>query len=76
MPDDHGGERPDRQAYLNEQLARQQRGEPVDLDWVRAELVRVREEQQARLAASRRRLWWLVVAIAVLCVAMVLARRH
>ena len=75
MSEDEGGKRPDRQTYLNEQIARQQRGEPVDLDWVREELLRVRQEQQARLAASRRRLWGLVVAMAVLFVAMLLARR-
>lgn len=75
MSDDQGGERPDRQAYLNEQIARQQRGEPVDLDWVRNELMRVRQEQEARLATSRRRLWWLVAGLAVLVVAMMLARR-
>ena len=26
----------DREAYLEEQIARQKRGEPVDVDWVRA----------------------------------------
>ena len=72
MPDE---KRPDRESYLNEQIARQQRGEPVDLDWVRDELTRVRQQQQEKLATSRRRLWWLVAAMAVLFVAMVLARR-
>ena len=65
----------DREAYLNEQMARKERGEPIDLDWVREELLRVRREQQEKLAASRRRLWWLVIGLGVLLGAMVMARR-
>ena len=75
-PGDAGFQRTDREAYLNEQLARQQRGEPIDVDWVRAELGRVRQEQQQKLAASRRRLWGLVIAMAVLFIAMLLARHR
>jgi Flp pilus assembly protein TadB len=51
----------DRHAYLEEQLARQKRGEPIDVDWVRAELGRVRDEQQKKLAAAQRHLRWLVI---------------
>jgi hypothetical protein len=56
----------DRQAYLAEQIERQKRGEPIDVDWVKAELDRVRKEQTERIAASQRRLRWLVVGAAVL----------
>ena len=56
----------DRNAYLEEQLARQKRGEPVDVEWVRAELERVRREQATHLAASRRNLRVLVAFSAVL----------
>src|SRR5579872_539150 len=59
-------DRRDREAYLNEQMARQQRGEPIDVEWVRAELGRVREEQQQKLASSQRHLRWLVGGMAVL----------
>jgi hypothetical protein len=55
----------DRHAYLEEQLRRQKAGEPVDVEWVRAELVRVREEQASRMATSQRNLRWLVIAAAV-----------
>lgn len=46
----------DRRAYLEEQIARQKRGEPVDVEWVRAELDRVRKEQAAHRARTRRNL--------------------
>jgi Flp pilus assembly protein TadB len=64
----------DRQAYLEEQIARQKRGEPVDVEWVRAELERVRREQTARLASSQRNLRVLVAASALLL--LVLWLRH
>jgi Flp pilus assembly protein TadB len=64
----------DRQAYLEEQIARQKRGEPVDVAWVRAELERVRREQTTRLAASRRNLRVLVAASAVLLLVLWLRR--
>ncbi|HEY2901570.1 MAG TPA: hypothetical protein VGL59_13395 [Polyangia bacterium] len=66
MPGPAKNDRRDRQAYLDEQVARQQRGEPIDVDWVRAELGRVREEQQQKLASSQRYLRWLVVGMALL----------
>lgn len=75
MSTDDGSRPFDREAYLNEQMARKERGEPVDLDWVREELLRVRREQQEKLAASRKRLLWLALGLGILLVAMVLARR-
>jgi fatty acid desaturase len=56
----------DRHAYLEEQIERQKRGEPIDVAWVRAELERVRKESQQKLATSERRLRWVVVAMAAL----------
>jgi hypothetical protein len=56
----------DRAAYLEEQIARQKRGEPVDVEWVRAELDRVRREQAATLARTQRRLQLLVLVAAVI----------
>jgi len=56
----------DRHAYLEEQLARQKRGEPIDVEWVRAELQRVRDEQAARIASSKRNLRWLVICATVM----------
>jgi len=56
----------DREAYLEEQIARQKRGEPVDVDWVRAELERVRLQQAETLARTQRRLRWLVLVAAVI----------
>ncbi len=55
----------DRQAYLEEQIARQKRGEPIDVEWVRAELERVKKQQAASLAATQRNLRWLVIVAAV-----------
>jgi hypothetical protein len=60
----------DRHAYLEEQIARQKRGEPVDVDWVRAELGRVRDEQQKKLADSQRHLRWLVIGSGILFCAL------
>jgi hypothetical protein len=57
---------PDRNAYLEEQIQRQKRGEPIDVDWVRAELERVKRESHRKLASSERRLRWLVAFMAVL----------
>jgi Flp pilus assembly protein TadB len=58
----------DRHAYLEEQIARQRRGEPIDVEWVQAELARVRDEQ-ARVTASVQRNLRLLV---VLCAALLL----
>jgi len=56
----------DRKAYLEEQMRRKERGEPVDVEWVAEELQRVRREQMARLQASQRNLRWIVIGGAVL----------
>jgi hypothetical protein len=56
----------DRQAYLEEQIQRQKRGEPIDVEWARAELERIRREQAARIASSQRNLRWLVLGAAAL----------
>ena len=58
--------RRDRHAYLEEQIQRQQRGEPIDVDWVRAELERVKQESNQKMASSEKRLRWLVMFMAVL----------
>jgi hypothetical protein len=55
-----------RTAYLEEQIRRQQRGEPIDVEWVRAELSRVKAESERKLAASARRVRWLVTGMAAL----------
>lgn len=55
----------DREAYLEEQIARQKRGEPVDVEWVKAELQRVRANQAATLARTQRRLRLLVLVTAL-----------
>ena len=39
----------DRKAYLEEQIQRQKRGEPIDVEWVTEELQRIRREQIARI---------------------------
>jgi hypothetical protein len=63
------GQQPrDRHAYLEEQIARQKRGEPIDVEWVQAELQRVRGEQ-ARVAASVQRNLRLLV---LLCASLLL----
>jgi len=54
----------DRQAYLEEQIQRQKRGEAVDVEWVKAELERVRRQQAATLASTQRNLRWLVIGAA------------
>jgi hypothetical protein len=59
-------DRKDRKAYLEEQIQRQKRGEPIDVDWVAEELQRVRREQTAHLQASQRNLRWLVIGASVL----------
>src|SRR5262245_26432883 len=51
----------DRHAYLEEQIQRQKRGEPIDVDWVRAELERVRREQVATQVRMKRQLRLLVI---------------
>jgi hypothetical protein len=56
----------DRHAYLEEQIARQKRGEPIDVEWVQAELARVRAEQARMTASVRRNLRLLVVLCATL----------
>lgn len=57
---------PDRQAYLEEQIERQKRGESIDVEWVRGELERIRLAQAKTLAASQRNLRWLVIVAAAL----------
>jgi len=56
----------DRQAYLEEQIQKQKRGEPIDVEWVKAELERIRREQAATLARTQRNLRWLVIGAAIL----------
>ncbi|HLK91455.1 MAG TPA: hypothetical protein VKZ18_16270 [Polyangia bacterium] len=60
----------DRQAYLEEQIARQKRGEPIDVEWVKAELERVKKQQAASLAATQRNLRLLVIVAAVALVVL------
>jgi hypothetical protein len=55
-----------RKAYLEEQVERQKRGEPIDVEWVRNELDRVRREQAEVISNTQRRLRYLVVAGAAL----------
>ena len=56
----------DRHAYIEEQIARQQRGEPIDVEWVQAELARIRAEQTRVTASVQRNLRLLVVLCAAL----------
>ena len=63
-------DRTDRKAYLEEQIQRQKRGEPIDVEWVAEELQRVRREQMARLHASQRNLRWLVIGSAILMIVL------
>ena len=56
----------DRKAYLEEQIQRQKRGEPIDVEWVTEELQRIRREQIARIQTSQRNLRWIVTGAAVL----------
>jgi hypothetical protein len=59
-----------RKAYLEEQFARQKRGEPIDVEFVAEELQRVRREQMARMQASQRNLRWLVIGTAILLIVL------
>jgi hypothetical protein len=59
-----------RKAYLEEQIARQKRGEPIDVEWVATELQRVRREQTSRLQASQRNLRLLVFGSVALLLVM------
>ena len=61
-PDPTGPE--DRQAYLEEQIQRQKRGEAIDVEWVKAELERIRRQQTATLVSTQRNLRWLVIGAA------------
>src|SRR3954469_8161434 len=73
MADDEPGASPDktnRKAYLEEQIQRQKRGEPIDVAWVTEELQRVRHEQVARMQASQRNLRWLVLGSATLMIVL------
>src|SRR4051794_5225854 len=64
----------DRKAYLDEQMERQKRGEPIDVEWVSAELERVKAESKDKLASSERRLRWVVLGLAgTMCVLWVAA---
>jgi hypothetical protein len=54
----------DRQAYLEEQIQRQKRGETIDVEWVQAELERIRRQQKATLLSTQRNLRWLVIGAA------------
>jgi hypothetical protein len=69
MADDETSRSPDkgdRKAYLEEQIRRKERGEPIDVEWVAEELQRVRREQTARMQESQRNMRWLVIAAAAL----------
>src|SRR6185436_2618330 len=67
--DGDGHEPPrDRRAYLEEQIDRQKRAEPIDVEWVRDELSRIRAEQ-ARLGSSMQRNLRLVV---IMCAGLLL----
>jgi len=63
-------DRIDRKAYLEEQIQRQKRGEPIDIEWVAEELQRVRREQVARMQATQRNLRWLVIGTALLLIVL------
>ena len=63
-------DRNDRKAYLEEQIQKQKRGEPIDVEWVAEELQRVRREQVARIESTQRNLRWLVIGTAVVLVVM------
>ena len=56
----------DRRAYLEEQIERQKRGEPIDVEWVKTELERVRAEQTSMMASVQRNLRLLVILCAAL----------
>jgi hypothetical protein len=65
-----------RKAYLEEQIQRQKRGEPIDVDWVRDELIRVRHEQLSRVAATQRHLRWVVAIAALLLTVLWIRQGH
>jgi hypothetical protein len=56
----------DRRAYLEEQIERQKRGEPIDVEWVKTELERVRTEQTSMVRSVQRNLRLLVLLCAAL----------
>ncbi len=58
----------DRQAYLDEQIQRQKRGETIDVEWVKAELERIRQEQANTMATTQRRLRLLVIVAAIVLI--------
>lgn len=66
MADQGPPEPHDRRAYLEEQIARQKRGEPIDVEWVKAELQRVRTQQRTIATSMQRNLRLLVVTCAAL----------
>jgi Flp pilus assembly protein TadB len=68
--DQHADRQADRQAYLEEQIQRQKRGEPIDVEWVKAELERIRRQQTATIASTQRNLRWLVIGAAILLVVL------
>ena len=73
MADDEAAGSPDktdRKAYLEEQIQKQKRGEPIDVEWVAEELQRVRREQVARIESTQRNLRWLVIGTAAILVVM------
>jgi hypothetical protein len=70
VPPGDSPDRTDRKAYLEEQIQRQKRGEPIDVDWVAEELQRVRREQLARIESSQRNLRWLVIGAAIILIVM------
>jgi hypothetical protein len=61
-----GDEPRDRRAYLEEQIERQKRGEPIDVEWAQAELARVRADQARVTTSVQRNLRLLVVFCASL----------
>ena len=65
----------DSRAYLEEQIARQKRGEPVDTEWIRSELARINREVQQKAAVSTQRLRVLLVVGIAIFVAAWLASR-
>jgi hypothetical protein len=63
-------EPPDRHAYLQEQIERQKRGEPIDVEWAKAEYARVQAEVARVKASSRRNLRLLIGLCAALLLVM------
>jgi hypothetical protein len=60
----------DRRAYLEEQLERQKRGEPIDVEWAKAEYARVQAEMTRINVSSRRNLRLLIGLCAALLLVM------